>query len=96
VADDFGTPDADDATSRGEKTVMEAAQYIVDLGEKAKSEVQNRDLGSVKISPQQRKQEWGINFQAAEAGDPSLLAKFYVDQKASVEDMVAHAKEMLK
>ena len=51
MPDTFGEPDAHDATSRNEKTVTEAAQYIVDLGEQAKTEVQNRELGSVKITP---------------------------------------------
>ncbi len=88
---DFGTPDAEDATSRGERTVQEAAQYIVDLGEQAKREVQNRPLGSVKISPQQRRQEWELM-----KDNPEHLSQFFTDQKATVEQMVKFAKDMLK
>ena len=70
---------------------MEAAQYIVDLGKQAESEVQNRPLGSVKISPQQRRQEWDVM-----KDNPDHLAQFFVDQKATVEQMVKFAKDMLK
>ncbi len=91
MPDDFGTPDAADATSRNEKTVTEAAQYIVDLGEQAKTEVQNRELGSVKITPAQRKQEFEIM-----KDNPEHLAKFFTDQKASVEEMVQYLKKMNK
>lgn len=89
MADEFGIPDAQDATSRGEKTVTEAAQYIVDLGEQAKREVQNRDLGSVKISPEQRRQEFDVM-----KGSPEHLAQFFVDQEATVEEMVQYLKKM--
>lgn len=91
MADNFGTPDAADATSRGERTVMEAAQYIVDLGEAAKSEVQNRDLGSVKVSPDQRRQEFDIM-----KDNPGHLAKFFTDQKATVEEMIQYLTKMNK
>lgn len=89
MADDFGIPDAGDATSRGERTVMEAAQYIVDLGEQAKKEVQNRDLGSVNISPSQRRQEFVVM-----KDNPEHMAQFFVDQKATVEEMVQYLKKM--
>lgn len=68
---------------------MEAAEYIVDLGETAQKEVQNRDLGSVRVTPQQRSQEWGVMKDS-----PEHLAKFFVDQKASVEQMVGYLKKM--
>ncbi|KKK82464.1 hypothetical protein LCGC14_2803130 [marine sediment metagenome] len=89
--DDFGTPDANDATARNEKTVTEAAKYIVDLGEEAKSEVQNRDLGSVKISSQQQRQE----FEAMQ-DNPEHLAQFFSDNKMTVENMVQYLKKMNK
>lgn len=88
---DFGTPDAHDATSRHERTVTEAAQYIVDLGEAAKSEVQNRDLGSVKVSPEQRRQEFDIMKDNSEH-----LSQFFIDQKATVEEMIQYLKQMNK
>ena len=89
--DDFGTPDANDATARNEKTVTEAAKYIVDLGEEAKSEVQNRDLGSVKISSQQQRQE----FEAMQ-DNPEHLSQFFSDNKMTVENMVQYLKKMNK
>ncbi len=91
MPDDFGTPDAQDATSRSERTVTEGAQYIVDLGEVAKREVQNRDLGSVRVSPEQRRQEFEVM-----KDNPEHLAKFFTDQKASVEEMVQYLKKMNK
>ena len=91
VDNEFGEPDAQDATSRAEKTVREAAQYIVDLGKAAKTEVQNRDLGSVKITPAQRKQEFDIM-----KDNPEHLAQFFTDQKATVEEMVQYLKQMNK
>ncbi len=89
--DDFGTPDANDATARNEKTVMEAAQYIVDLGKEAKEEVQNRDLGSVKVSPQQSRQEFDVMRDT-----PEHLAQFFTDNKMTVENMVQYLKKMNK
>lgn len=68
---------------------MEAAQYIVDLGEQAKKEVQNRDLGSVNISPSQRRQEFVVM-----KDNPEHMAQFFVDQKATVEEMVQYLKKM--
>ena len=88
---DFGTPDANDATAMHEKTVREAAEYVAGLDEAVKAEVLNRDLGSVKISPQQRKQEWELM-----KDNPEHLSQFFTDQKATVEQMVKYAKDMLK
>ncbi len=96
MPDEFGTPEARDATAMHEKTVQEAAEYAASLDQAVKEDLLNRPLGSVKVTPEQRKQEWEINLQAAEAGDPSLLAKYYVDNKATVEQMIKHAKGMLK
>lgn len=89
--DDFGTPTANDATSMHEKTVREAAEYIADLDQAVKDDVSNRPLGSVKVSPEQRKQEWELM-----RDNPEHLAQFFTDQSATVEQMVKYAKEMLK
>lgn len=91
----FGTPDAHDAVARDEKTVQEAAQYDAELDE-AMKEMHPRDLGSVKVSSQDERTEWEMNIQAAESGDPSLMATFFVDQKMTVEQMVQYSKKMLK
>ncbi len=88
---DFGIPDARDATSQHEKTVMEAAEYIADLDRAVKDDILNRPLGSVKVSPEQRKQEWELM-----KDNPEHLAKFLVDNKATVEQAIKYAKEMLK
>ena len=88
---DFGTPDANDATARNERTVLEAAQYIVDLGKEAKEDVQNRDLGSVKVSPQQGRQEFDVMKDV-----PEHLAKFFTDNKMTVENMVQYLTKMNK
>ena len=96
MPDEFGTPEAPDATAMHEKTVQEAGEYAASLDKAVKEDLLNRPLGSVKVTPEQRKQEWTVNFQAAEAGDPSLMAKFFTDQKATVEQMVKYATGMLK
>ena len=93
---DFGTPDAHDATSIDERAVIEAAKADVSLDKAAKDSVRNRPLGSVPISPQDERSEWDLNLQAAEAGDPSLLATFFTDQKMTVEQKTQYAKKMLK
>ncbi len=87
----FGEPDARDATSMHEKTVQEAGQYAASLDEAVKEDILNRPLGSIKVSPEQREQEWALMVD-----NPEHLAQFYVDNKATVEQMVKHAKEMLK
>ena len=91
MPDDFGTPNAQDATSQHEKTVQEAAEYAASLDKAVKEDVLNRPLGSVKVTPEQRKQEWELM-----KDNPEHLAQFYVDQKATVEQMIKHAKEMNK
>lgn len=91
MADEFGTPTANDATAMHEKTVREAAEYIADLDQAVKDDVSNRPLGSVKVSPEQRKQEWELM-----RDNPEHLAQFFTDQSATVEQMVKYAKEMLK
>ncbi len=91
MADEFGTPTANDATSMHEKTVREAAEYIADLDQAVKDDVSNRPLGSVKVSPEQRRQEWELM-----RDNPEHLAQFFTDQSATVEQMVKYAKEMLK
>ena len=88
---EFGTPEARDATSMHEKTVREAAEYAADLDVAVKENVQNRDLGSVKVSPQQRQQEFEVM-----KDNPEHLAQFFVDQKATVEEMVQYLKRMNK
>ncbi len=91
MADDFGTPSANDATSMHEKTVREAGQYAADLDTAVKDDILNRPLGSVKVTPEQRRQEW-----EAMKDNPEHLAQFFTDQSATVEQMVKYAKEMLK
>jgi hypothetical protein len=91
MPDEFGTPDAHDATAMHEKTVQEAGEYAASLDKTVKEDISNRPLGSVKVSPEQRKQEWALM-----KDNPEHLAQFYVDNKATVEQMIKHAKEMLK
>ncbi len=88
---DFGTPEARDATAAHEKTVKEAGEYAASLDQAVKDDISNRPLGSVKVSPQQRKQEWELM-----KDNPEHLAQFFQDQGATVEQMVKYAKEMLK
>jgi hypothetical protein len=89
--DDFGTPSANDVTAMHEKTVREAGEYAASLDIAVKENVQNRDLGSVKVSPQQQKQEWDVM-----KDNPEHLAQFFVDQKATVEEMLQYLKKMNK
>ena len=89
MADEFGTPTANDATSMHEKTVREAAEYIAGLDQAVKDDVSNRPLGSVNVSPEQRRQEWELM-----KDNPEHLSQFFTDQKATVEQMVKYAKEM--
>ena len=91
MAGKFGEPDAQDATARNEKTVTEAAQYIIDLGEEAKTSVQNRDLGSVKVSPQALKQEFDVMKDT-----PEHMATFFTDNKMTVENMIQYLTKMNK
>ncbi len=91
MPDEFGTPNARDATSMHERTVMEAGQYAADLDQAVKEDLLNRPLGSVKVSPEQRRQEWELM-----RDNPEHLAQFFTDQSATVEQMVKYAKEMLK
>ena len=72
-----------------EKTVQEAGEYAASLDQSVKDDILNRPLGSVKVTPEQRKQEW-----TAMKDNPEHLAQFYVDQSATVEQMVKYAKEM--
>ena len=88
---EFGTPDANDATAMHEKTVREAAEYAADLDEAVKDDILNRPLGSVNVSPEQRRQEWELM-----RDNPEHLSQFFTDQSATVEQMVKYAKEMLK
>ncbi len=74
-----------------EKTVREAGEYAASLDIAVKENVQNRDLGSVKVSPQQRRQEFDVM-----KDNPEHLAQFFTDQKATVEEMVQYLKEMNK
>ena len=91
MADEFGTPSANDATSMHEKTVREAAEYAASLDEAVKENILPRDLGSVKVSPEQQRQEWELM-----KDNPEHLAQFFTDQKATVEQMIKYAKEKLK
>ena len=89
MPDEFGTPGANDATSQHEKTVREAGQYAADLDKAVKEDVLNRPLGSVKVSPEQRKQEYELM-----RDNPQHLAHFFQDQGATVEQAITYAKEM--
>ena len=89
MPDDFGTPNAQDATSQHEKTVQEAAEYAASLDKAVKEDLLNRPLGSVKVSPDQRKQEYTLM-----RDNPEHLAQFLVDNKATVEQAIKYAKEM--
>ncbi len=89
MPDEFGTPGANDATSQHEKTVREAGEYAASLDIAVKEDVQNRDLGSVKVSPQQRRQEFEVM-----KDNPEHLAQFFTDQKATVEEMIQYLKKM--
>ena len=86
---DFGTPEARDATAAHEKTVKEAGEYAASLDQAVKDDVMNRPLGSVKVTPEQRKQEYALM-----RDNPEHLAQFFQDQGATVEQMVKYAKEM--
>ncbi len=91
MPDDFGTPDTQDATSQHEKTVKEAGEYAASLDIAVKENVQNRELGSVRVSPAQRRQEFEVM-----KDNPEHLAQFFTDQKATVEEMVQYLKKMNK
>ena len=86
---EFGTPDARDATAQHEKTVREAGEYAASLDKAVKEDVLNRPLGSVKVTPEQRRQEYQLM-----RDNPQHLAQFFKDQGATVEQMVQYAKEM--
>ena len=86
---DFGTPDAHDATSVSERAVIEAAKGDVALDKAVKESLLNRPLGSVKVTPEQRRQEYDLM-----RDNPEHLAQFFQDQSATVEQMVQYAKEM--
>ena len=89
VGNEFGTPDAHDATSQHEKTVQEAGEYAASLDEAVKEDILNRPLGSVKVSPKDRMAEY-----EAMRDNPDHLAQFFTDQNATVEQAIQYAKEM--
>ena len=89
MSDDFGTPNARDATSMHEKTVMEAGQYAAELDKAVKEDILNRPLGSVKVSPEQRREEYALMRE-----NPEHLAQFFTDQGATVEQMIQYGTEM--
>jgi hypothetical protein len=72
-----------------EKTVMEAGQYAAELDKAVREDILNRPLGSVKVSPEQRREEYALM-----RDNPEHLAQFFTDQKATVEQMVKYAKDM--
>ena len=94
MADEFGTPDAHDATSLGERAVMEAAEADVSLDKAVKDSLLNRPLGSVKISPQDRKTEYDLMKQAADLGDTEPFLAFFKDQNATEEQVIQYLKKM--
>jgi hypothetical protein len=87
--DEFGTPKAKDPTARDERTVQEAAEYGASLDQAVKDEVSNRPLGSVKIPFMDKMAEYKLMRE-----NPEHLAQFFIDQKATVEQMIQYAKEM--
>jgi hypothetical protein len=89
MPDEFGTPKARDATAMHERTVMEAGQYAADLDKDVKDDLLNRPLGSVKVTPEQQRQEWELM-----KDNPEHLAQFFTDNKATVEQAIKYAKEM--
>ena len=89
MSDDFGTPNAQDATSMHEKTVMEAGQYAAELDKAVKEDILNRPLGSVKVSPEQRREEYALMRE-----NPEHLAQFFTDQGATVEQMIQYGTDM--
>ena len=90
MVDKFGSPNVGDAVARDEQNVQEAAQYGVDL-DHAMKELSPRSLGSVKVSPEDRAAEYE---QMREV--PEHLTQFFVDQGATVEQMIQYAKDMEK
>ena len=91
MAGKFGTPDAHDATSIAEKAVIEAAEADVSLDKSVKESLINRPLGSVKISPQQQKQEFD-----SMKDDEGHLTQFFVDNKMTVEQTIQYLTKMNK
>ncbi len=91
MPDEFGTPDAHDATALSERAVIEAANADVSLDKSVKESLTNRPLGSVKISPQQQKQEFD-----SMKDDDQHLAQFFVDNKMTVEQTVQYLTKMNK
>ena len=89
MPDDFGSPKTRDATSQHEKTVQEAAEYAASLDDAVKEDILNRPLGSVKVAPQDRQSEYEMM-----RDNPEHLAQFFVDNNATVEQMIQHAKNM--
>lgn len=87
--DEFGTPQARDATAQHEKTVQEAGQYAAELDDAVKNEVLNRPLGSVEVSFEDRMAEYEMMRDS-----PQHLAQFFQDQGATVEQAIKYAKEM--
>ncbi|KKM62343.1 hypothetical protein LCGC14_1522640 [marine sediment metagenome] len=89
MPEDFGTPSAQDATAMHEKTVREAGEYAAELDKAVKEDILNRPLGSVKVSPEQRREEYALM-----RDNPEHLAQFFTDQNATVEQMIQYGKEM--
>ena len=89
MPDEFGTPEARDATAMHEKTVQEAGEYAASLDKAVKEDLLNRPLGSVKVTPEQRKQEYALM-----RDNPEHLAQYLQDNKATVEQAIQWATEM--
>jgi hypothetical protein len=65
------------------------AQTYKDAIQSAKTEVVNRQLGSVKVSPKEQLREYEMMRES-----PAHLSQFFVDQGASLEEMVNYCFEM--
>ena len=87
----FGTPDAHDPTSMGERSVIESAEADVSLDKDVKESLVNRPLGSVKVSPQQQKQEFD-----AMKDTPEHLAQFFTDNRMTPEQTIGYLTKMNK
>lgn len=91
MPDEFGTPDAHDATAMSERAVIEAAKADVSLDKAVKESLINRPLGSVKISPQQQRQEFD-----SMKDDETHLTQFFVDNRMTPEQTIQYLTKMNK
>ena len=87
--DVFGSPDAHDATAEWDRDVEEASREHAEMFNLAKENVMNRQLGSKKVSRQDRLKEYELMRE-----DPAHLAQFLIDQRGTFEENVNSCFEM--